>query len=84
MKIAMVQQHAGPDKRDNVARGLRAFETAARAGAQVIGFAELAFEPFYPQTSGRTRVVARSGTGAGPDRRRVRGQGARVWRRRAS
>ena len=49
MKIAMVQQHAGPDKQENVARGLRAFETAARAGAQVIGFAELAFEPFYPQ-----------------------------------
>ena len=49
MKIALVQQHAGPDKADNVARGLRAFETAARAGARVIGFAELAFEPFYPQ-----------------------------------
>jgi predicted amidohydrolase len=49
MKIAMVQQHAGSDKPDNVARGLRAFEAAARAGAQVIGFAELAFEPFYPQ-----------------------------------
>ena len=49
MKIAMVQQHAGRDKQENVARGLRALEAAARAGAQVIGFAELAFEPFYPQ-----------------------------------
>ena len=49
MKIALVQQYAGPDKFENVARGLRAFESAARAGAQVIGFAELAFEPFYPQ-----------------------------------
>src|SRR6185312_346605 len=50
MKIALVQQHAGPDKAENVARGLRAFETAARAGAAIVGFAELAFEPSYPQT----------------------------------
>ena len=49
MRIALVQQHAGPDKADNVARGLRAFEDAARAGAQVVGYAGLAFEPFYPQ-----------------------------------
>lgn len=49
MKIALVQQHAGPDKSENVARGLQAFEAAARAGASVIAFAELAFEPFYPQ-----------------------------------
>jgi len=50
MLIALVQQHATADKAENVARGLRAFETAARAGAQLVGFAELAFEPFYPQT----------------------------------
>lgn len=46
MRIALVQQHAGPDKAENVVRGLRAFEAAARAGAQAVGFAELAFEPF--------------------------------------
>jgi N-carbamoylputrescine amidase len=49
MRIALVQQHATDDKAANVARGLRAFETAARAGANVVAFAELAFEPFYPQ-----------------------------------
>ncbi|MBI3490673.1 MAG: carbon-nitrogen hydrolase family protein, partial [Acidobacteria bacterium] len=49
MRIALIQQHATPNKSDNVARGLRAFETAARAGAQAVAFAELAFEPFYPQ-----------------------------------
>jgi len=49
MKIALVQQHASPDKAENVARGLRAFEEAARAGARLVAFAELAFEPFYPQ-----------------------------------
>jgi predicted amidohydrolase len=49
IKIALVQQHADVDKAENVARGLRAFEDAARAGAAVVCFAELAFEPFYPQ-----------------------------------
>lgn len=49
MRIALVQQHAGRDKAENVARGLVAFEAAARAGAAVVAFAELAFEPFYPQ-----------------------------------
>ena len=49
MKIALVQQHAGTDKSDNVARGLAAAETAAGAGARVVVFAELAFERFYPQ-----------------------------------
>src|SRR5213593_4615686 len=49
MKTALIQQHASLSKTDNVARGLRAFETAARAGAELVCFAELAFEPFYPQ-----------------------------------
>ncbi len=47
--MALIQQHASPDKQDNVARGLRAFEQAAKAGAGLVCFAELAFEPFYPQ-----------------------------------
>lgn len=50
MKIALVQQHATADKSENVARGLKAFEAAARAGAELVAYAELAFEPFYPQT----------------------------------
>jgi N-carbamoylputrescine amidase len=49
MKIALVQQRATPDREANRLRGLEAVETAARRGAQVIGFAELAFDPFYPQ-----------------------------------
>jgi len=49
LKIALVQQHATADKGDNIARGLRAFEDAARGGAEIVAFAELAFEPFYPQ-----------------------------------
>jgi N-carbamoylputrescine amidase len=49
VKIALVQQHASDDRRANRARGLEAVDTAAREGAQVICFAELAFDPFYPQ-----------------------------------
>ncbi len=49
MKIALVQQHASEDKSQNIARGLEAVRTAARNGAQLVCFAELAFERFYPQ-----------------------------------
>lgn len=49
MRIALVQQHAGPDKAENLARGLAAFDAAADAGAQLVCYAELAFEPFHPQ-----------------------------------
>lgn len=49
MKIAAVQQHAGPDRRENLERGLEALERAAANGASLVCYAELAFEPFYPQ-----------------------------------
>ena len=49
MKIALIQQHATKDKKANVARGLAALETAAKNGAKLACFAELAFEWFYPQ-----------------------------------
>jgi predicted amidohydrolase len=45
----LVQQHATPDKQANVAAGLAALERAARDGAEVVAFAELAFERFHPQ-----------------------------------
>jgi predicted amidohydrolase len=49
VKIALIQQHAGPDKTDNVTRGLAAIDLAAAQGANLAVFAELAFERFYPQ-----------------------------------
>lgn len=49
MKIALVQQHATTDKADNLKRGLTALEKVAAAGAKLVCYAELAFEPFYPQ-----------------------------------
>ena len=49
MRIALVQQQASRDKAANVSRGITALERAARDGAEVVAFAELAFEPFHPQ-----------------------------------
>ena len=49
VKIALIQQHASHDKAENVARGLAAVDEAARHGARLAVFAELAFERFYPQ-----------------------------------
>jgi predicted amidohydrolase len=60
MRIALIQQHATLDKAANLARGLAALEEAARKGAEVAAFAELAFEPFYPQhiATGDVRELA--------------------------
>ncbi len=49
LRIALVQQHAGPDPGENRERGTRAFLEAARAGAGLVAFAELAFSRFLPQ-----------------------------------
>jgi predicted amidohydrolase len=49
MKVALVQQHASPDRGENLERGLEALGRAAAHGASLVCYAELAFEPFYPQ-----------------------------------
>ncbi len=48
-KIALIQQPATRDKQQNVARGLANLEAAARNGAALACYAELAFEWFHPQ-----------------------------------
>ena len=49
MRIALIQQRADHDKQINVQRALAAMERAARDGAELVAFAELAFERFHPQ-----------------------------------
>lgn len=49
MRLALIQQHVTRDKAANVARGLAALDAAARNGASLACFAELAFEWFHPQ-----------------------------------
>jgi predicted amidohydrolase len=56
MKIALIQQHATKSKAENMARGLAGLECAARNGAQLACYAELAFEWFHPQRPARGDV----------------------------
>jgi predicted amidohydrolase len=60
MRIALIQQSAGPDLDDNLRRGKTAFEEAARGGAALAAFAELAFLPFLPQVAAEERPDARA------------------------
>jgi predicted amidohydrolase len=57
IKIALVQQSASPNKQENLQKGLAAVRKAACGGANIICFAELAFEPFYPQVPGGENVA---------------------------
>ncbi len=50
MRIALCQQRAGHDREANLGRALAALREAAAGGAELVCFAELACEPFYPQT----------------------------------
>lgn len=66
MKIALVQQHATRDRDDNIRRGLTALETAAAAGANLVAYAELAFDYFLPQLPATTGALAGAETIPGP------------------
>ena len=69
MHIALVQQKAGPDKTHNVERGLKAVRTAAAHGAQLVAFAELAFERFHPQVPAGPDVLGLAEPVPGPTTR---------------
>jgi N-carbamoylputrescine amidase len=58
MRIALVQQRASSDRAENRQRGLEAVGEAAARGAQVVAFAELAFDPFYPQEPATPQKLA--------------------------
>jgi predicted amidohydrolase len=66
VKIALVQQTATKDKDHNVRCGLEALAHAAREGADVVAFAELAFERFHPQRPAGTAPWRLAETIPGP------------------
>lgn len=66
MKIALVQQHASPDRQDNLGRGMEAFREAAGAGADLVVFAELGFLRFLPQYPATTESLAMAEPVPGP------------------
>ena len=66
MRIALIQQHASTDRENNLQRGLEAAKKAAEQGAQVICFAELAFDRFLPQVQATPELLARAESIPGP------------------
>ncbi len=58
MKLALVQQTATNDRQANRETGLGAVQRAASQDANVICFAELAFDPFYPQYDATPETLA--------------------------
>ena len=78
MRIALIQQHATADKQENLARGLRALDEAAARGARLACFAELAFEPFYPQRPATAASLAAAEPVPGPITRAFQERAARL------
>ncbi len=66
MKLALVQQPAGPDRAANLARGLAAARRAAADGARLVAFAELAFDAFHPQRPATPETLALAEPVPGP------------------
>jgi N-carbamoylputrescine amidase len=66
VKIALIQQQVGEDREENRGRGEAAVRRAAGKGAQVICFAELAFERFYPQEKASADTLAAAEPVPGP------------------
>ena len=66
MKIALIQQHASTDRAANLLIGLEAARRAADQGAEVICFAELAFDRFLPQVPATPGLLSRAEAIPGP------------------
>jgi N-carbamoylputrescine amidase len=49
VKLALIQQKASKDIEANINKGIASVKEAAKKGANIISFAELAFSRFYPQ-----------------------------------
>ena len=48
-RIALVQQRAGTDRSNNLERALASMRQAAAGGSEIVAFAELAIDRFFPQ-----------------------------------
>jgi N-carbamoylputrescine amidase len=65
-RIALVQQKCTEDIARNQAKGMASVKKAAEQGANIICFAELAFEPFYPQNRAGNNIVELAESIPGP------------------
>lgn len=66
MKLALIQQHATRDYKKNLERAVAAFSTAAKAGAELVAFAELGFSWFLPQKPASPETTELAETIPGP------------------
>ena len=66
MRIALIQQVAGEDPDQNLRRGLAQAEAAADEGAELVAFAELAFDRFLPQEPATPAALERAQPIPGP------------------
>ncbi len=66
MKIALIQQKATSDYEQNLRKGIESFHEAAKSGADLIAFAELAFLPFLPQIPASSESLSYAETIPGP------------------
>ena len=57
MKIALIQQSCSEDINQNRQQGIKAVKEAAKHGAKIVCFAELAFTPFYPQVPASGNII---------------------------
>lgn len=78
MKIALIQQHAGPDRPANLARALDAMGRAADAGARLVCFAELAIDGFFPQRPDDPGAAALAEPIPGPTADRISARAAEL------
>lgn len=66
LRIALIQQHASDNHQENLDRAIASTRQAAKHGARLVAFAELAFTQFYPQTPARGDVRNVAETIPGP------------------
>jgi len=66
MKLALIQQHATKNSTKNVEQGIKAFQAAAEAGAELIAYAELGLSYFLPQNPATSESVAKAERIPGP------------------
>lgn len=71
MRIALVQQTAGPDRTENLERAFRAMREAKAEGADLVAFAELAVDRFFPQRESDPRAAELAEPIPGPTSDRV-------------
>jgi N-carbamoylputrescine amidase len=71
MRIALAQLSAGPGRGTNLDRALEAMRRAARQGAHLIAFPELAIDRFFPQRPGDPAARALAEPIPGPTTERV-------------